>query len=540
MGLFSRIFRRSRPPSTPVAPLALPEPAPDPVALSMAKAAMERTDVAASAMSSPMPVGPSTPVTEAPGRPGFAVYGGYLHENERNGEMVGARKWTRFAEMIKNRPAVGAPLRRYLELVGAPKWTIPAYKPRHVDAAIPEDQERAEFAEDQLANLATPWPVVVMAGAMSRWNGATIQVWVAKVLPDGRVGLADIVDRPMHTIEQWFTAADGSLIGVGQRPPQDATLYPIDRARMVYSRDLPMNDSPAGVGILRQVAEAVRELEALFRQLHQGLETDLGGIPVVYAPIDALAKMINTKVGGRTFTQGDFDNAIADLIKFAKNHVRTKETGLVVDSAPHKNPDGTSAGVPSYKVEVLTAGGKAHGDLLEAIKQKLWEIAIVTGFEYLYLGADGSGSLAMAKVKTADAYRLISGFLNAYAITIQRDVLRPLWALNGWDPMTAPTPTWDRLEFGEIGEVAQSILGPLTQAGILLDRSDEIVNAIVTRTGLPAIDAPDEAALMVPGRPAMPPRITVPPPAAPPGTPAPADPTAPPIAARKPIDFGKG
>ena len=40
-------------------------------------------------------------------------------------------------------------------------------------------------------------------------------------------------------------------------------------------------------------------------------------------------------------------------------------------------------------------------------------------------GADGSGSLAMAKVKTADAYRLIAGFLNAYAITIQRDVLRP-------------------------------------------------------------------------------------------------------------------
>ena len=65
---------------------------------------------------------------------------------------------------------------------------------------------------------------------------------------------------------------------------------------------------------------------------------------------------------------------------------------------------------------------------------------------------------------------------------------------------SAAVPTWDRLEFGDIAEVAAGILGPLTSAGILLDRSDEIVNAIVTRTGLPSIDAPDEASLMVPGR----------------------------------------
>jgi len=545
MGFLDRIaaaFRRS----PPEPPRALPEPAEEAAARVIAEDIVARADRGSFAAAapvptspSPMPAGPALPATETPGRPGFSVYGGYLSTNERNAGMTGTAKWTRFAEMVRNRPAVGAPLRRYLELVGAPKWTVPAYKPRHADAATPEDQARAEFAEDQLANLATPWPVVVMAGAMSRWNGAAIQVWTAKPLPDGRVGLADIADRPMHTIEQWYVDEHGAVSGVGQRPPQDSALYTIPRGRMVYSRDLPISDRPDGDGIFRMVAEAVRELEALFKQLHQGLETDLGGIPVVYAPIEALKKMIGQKVGNRTFTDADFTAAISDLVTFARNHVRTKETGLVLDSGAHKGVDGGPAGPPLYKVEVLSAGGKAHDALLEAIKTKLWEIAIVTGFEYLYLGADGSGSLAMAKVKTADAYRLIAGFLNAYAITIQRDVLRPLWALNGWDPLTAPTPTWDRLEFGEIAEVAAGILGPLTAAGIMLDRSDEIVNAIVTRTGLPSIDAPDEATLMVPGRAAAADAAGIGAPRPPALTPAAADPTAPPVAKRSPIDFGE-
>ena len=500
MGLRSflaRIFRRSaavepRPLALPAAPVEAPLA--DPVraaALSIAASAMARGDAEASAGAGIAKA--STSITEAPGVPGFSVYGGRLDERERAADMNGAAKWRRFGEMARNVAMVGAPLRRYLTLAGAPGWKVPAWKARDVEAPDADDVLMAEFAEDQLANLATPWPTVVMSAAMSRWNGSTIQVWAARAISDGEhagmVGLADVVDRPMHTIEEWTVDERGNVVGVVQRAPQGAGMHPIDRARMVWSRDIPITDSPAGVGIFRQVSEAVRQLEALFKQLHQGLETDLAGIPVVYGPIDAVKRLVNTTVGGRTFTEADYRSAIADLITFANNHVRTKETALVLDSGMHKTVAGDPSGAPLYKVELLTTGGKSHDALLEAIKGKLWEIAILTGFEYLLLGADGGGSLAMARIKTNDAYRLVSSFLNMFAIVVQRDILRPLWALNGRDPMHAPLPTWDRLEFTDVAEAAGAVLNPLSAAGVTLDRNDKLVNEIIARTGFSPLEA---------------------------------------------------
>ncbi len=496
MGLFDR-FRRKAPPTT-AAPLALPEPAPLPVAVAVdagahAAALSIMTEAAARNDAAGASIAKAAPITEAPGVPGFSVYGGRLDEREKNADMNGARKWQRFGEMARNVAMVGAPLRRYLTLAGAPGWKVPAWKARDAEQPEADDVLLAEFAEDQLMNLATPWPSVVMTGAMSRWNGSTIQVWSARKIAEGEhagmVGLADIVDRPMHTIDEWTVDESGNVIGVVQVAPMTSQKYPIERGRMVWSRDIPITDSPAGVGIFRQVAEAVRELEALFKQLHQGLETDLGGIPVLYGPIDEIKKLVGTASGpnGRTFTEADFQTAIAALITFARNHVRTKETGLVLDSGTQL-VNGMPSAVPRYKVELLQAGGKSHDALLEAIKGKLWEIAILTGFEYLLLGADGSGSLAMAKIKTNDAYRLVSSFLNMYAIVIQRDVLRPLWLLNGRDPMRVPLPTWDRLEFADVAEAAAAVLNPLSGAGLSLDRRDKLVNEVITRTGFSGLE----------------------------------------------------
>ena len=398
--------------------------------------------------------------------------------------------------MTRNTAIVGAPLRRYITLAGAPTWRIPPFKARQAEAPDEDDVYMAEWMEDQLDNLATPLPTVVMAGAMSRWNGCTIQVWRARRTPDGMVGLADLVDRPMHTIERWTLDDDGTVLGVVQRGP-DGKEYVIDRARMVWSRDIPLTDSPAGVGIFRQLAEAVRELEALFKMLHQGLETDLGGIPIVYAPIEELKARISETIGNGQFTQDDFTNAIRRLVSFVQNHVRTKETGLVFDSGP-VTVNGVATSMPRYKVELLQAGGQSFGSILEAIKQKLWEIAIVTGFEYLLLGADGSGSLAMAQIKTADAYRLVSSFLNAYAVTLQRDVFRPFWALNGRDPMRAPRPVWNRKEFEAAVSGAATLLGALAGAGVTVDRTDALVREVVTDAGYSPLEARDEDEVLGP------------------------------------------
>lgn len=433
--------------------------------------------------------GPKAPITEAPGVPGFSAYGGYLASGEAHGDMQGATRWRLDGETKRNVAIVGAGLRRYTEFLGAPTWNVPAGKD-----ATPEEIERAEFATAQLRNLATPWRTVVQTGGQARFDGFAIQAWAARKLPDGRIGLADVVSRPAHTIERWEVDADGKLLGVWQRGPQGGDEHWIDRARMVYTRDIPLSDSPAGVGLMRHVAEPARELRELRKMSLQGMETDLTGIPVMFAPVERLRSKIGQKgANGATYTAADFARDIAGATDLASNPIKGKKTALLFDSTPFPDASGALTGARQYEVQLLASAGRSHETVANRIRAVMWDIAIILGVEYLLLGADGGGSLAMATAKTLDFYRLVIGALNGYAEVVQRDLLRPLWALNGWDPETAPLPTFDKLEFLDVVAVVQGLLPALATAGVPLDRRDlEVVNTLLSRLGIPPLEQHDD------------------------------------------------
>ena len=83
----------------------------------------------------PEPIAASAPVEvekAAPTKPigvgGQAVYAGYLVENEKSPDLTGSAKWTNYAEWKRNEASVAAGLRRFLEFVGAPNWTIPPFR----------------------------------------------------------------------------------------------------------------------------------------------------------------------------------------------------------------------------------------------------------------------------------------------------------------------------------------------------------------------------------------------------------------------------
>ena len=498
MGLLARLrrlFRRSAP--TPE-PLGLPAPAtPDPVfaplveALSALVASPDRAtyetasaQLAAFAKAEGATADPTAPL----GRPGFDIHGGYLTEREKSPDLSATTKWRTYGDNVRNTPILGAGVRRFIELVGSPTLKVPAFD------ASPEAAERAAFAEEQLRHLATPWRTVTQTACMARFNGATIQVWTARPMPDGRVGLADVAERPMHTIERWEVDADKNILGVWQRDPTTAELFFIPRERMVWSRDVPLTDSPAGVGIYRHVAEPVREWNALRKISRQGFETDLSGIPVIYAPLAELKEKIGQPAyrNGPPYTVADYQAAVTGAVGFLDNHVRTKQTGLLFDSGVQQ-AQGQTTSAPRYKFELAAAGGTAHEPVLAAMKDTSWGIAILVGCADLLIGGDGGGSLAMAKVKTADAYRLIAGALNAWVEVVQRDLLRPLWALNGWDPLTAPLPTWNAGEFESVVDILAGVLNPLTAAGLTLDVTNpshlKLVNDALGRYGLGPIEA---------------------------------------------------
>lgn len=425
-----------------------------------------------------------TKLGELPGGPGFSVYGGWLSSGEKSGDMTGQARWTLDATTKRNVAIVGAGLRRFLEFVGSPRWKVTPWDD------TPESLERAEFAEKQLANLATPWRTVVQTGCLARFDGYSIQAWSARRTSDGRIGLADVVSRPCHTIQRWDIDPSGALLGVWQMLPAGGDEHYIERGRMVYYRDVPLTDSPAGVGVMRHIAEPVRELTELRRTFNQGIETDLSGIPVAYAPLERLKKLIGTSMpGGRTYTEADYRADIDGVLSVINNPLRKKNTALLLDSTPHPSLDGSQTSGPrQYELQLLQAGGRAHQVVADRIRAVTWDIAIVLGVEYLLLGADGGGSLAMATAKTLDFYKLVTGTLDGFAEVAQRDLLRPLWALNGWDPEQVGTLTYNRAAFLDPVQVITSVLPALNAGGLPLDRRDlELVNSLLELLGVPTL-----------------------------------------------------
>lgn len=434
--------------------------------------------------------------TERAGVAGYSHYGGYLGTTEKHSDMIGASRWKNFDDWKRNIPPVGLGIRMYLTLGGLPTWGVTPFKADDAEEAAPEDIERAQWLGKQIRSMETQWADVVMTAMLSTLDGFTLQAWMLKRLPDGRFGLADLEHRPPHTIERWTHDENGKVIGVVQRAPNDGVEIPIGMDRLVWTKDLPLTDHPEGVGVLRQLAECIRQMTELLKYQNKGFEKDVNGIPVVYGPIMEKRAMIGKSINGRTYTQADFDLEFRDIIRFVDANVR-KGAGLAVDSSTYPDTAQSPTPQPRWKIEVLHAQASSFAALEARIDRLVWQILALIGFEYLLLGQDGGGSLAMHASKMQGAIRVVRSVLNRIAETFRRQLIMPLWAWNGWDPETAPTLTWAELALKDVSNVAATLGDLLTKAGIEPGRADHIVDEVLSEQGLSPLKAYDDADLVL-------------------------------------------
>lgn len=529
MTIFGRIasaigFRRGQPPAaSPADQLALPAPDATPSEPPLSRAEeqeilrslatgefFDKHPAAAAALAKAaggdVPQMPRTPVTEPVGSNGLGVYAGYVQTNETNTDLAGLNRYRNYESWKRTVAPVGQAVREHVQLSGAPSWSVKPFVADGEDEPLPEDVERAAWLKRQLDDLDTEWERVVMEHSLALIDGARLGVWTAKLLPPGDLGmfgLSDIMTIPLSTIEQWdLDPATGRVRGIVQRDPNTATVIPIARERLLYSRDLPTTTHPAGDGVMRFLAETIRRLQKLEMLLDKGFESDVNGIPVVYAPIlEKMAQIGKVLPDGSTYTRASFNADMKDAVTFVSAEKR-KNAGIILDSSTVPNPDGTPSTVRRFHAEVLTAAATAHAELRGRLKDLSWDILAMLNAEHKAMGRDG-GTQAMHQSKETGRLRVVSSFLNTFAKTAKRDVVRPLWILNGFDPSSPtdprnlPTLDWNALEFADGGAVIQSVSALLTAAGIEPGRADAVVNAVLANQGLPLLaDVDPEAAAM--------------------------------------------
>lgn len=417
---------------------------------------------------------------------GTGIFGGYIETREKDSSLTGTERYRTFSELLANIPIIAASVRLFLALVGKAEWKLePADE-------SPEAERLAELTDEILHGMSTPLHRVRRRAASYRFYGFSLQEWTAVTRDDGVLGFLDIEPRPQSTIERWLVDETGTVFGATQCSPQDGREIFLPRNKLLYVVDDSLEDSPEGLGLFRHIVEPGRRL-LRYEQLEGfGFETDLRGIPIARVPHQHLATKTN-------LSQDQIAALEQPLRNFAKQHVKSAQLGLTLDSLTYQTTDGTGrpSNVPMWSVELMKGGSTSLPESHAAIERLKREIAVVFGTEHLLLGSDAKGSYALSADKANNLAMTVDSANAELCDTFRADVVGALFDINGWDRALMPVFTADKIQWRDIEQVTRA-LRDMASAGAVLGPDDPAINEVRSLLGLsdqPELDLAEDAAL---------------------------------------------
>lgn len=442
-----------------------------------------------------------TPLSQPAGTTGVTSFAGKLVSFENSPDLQGTQLYTTLSNMVANCCVAGAAVRYYQNLIAGTSWSV---EPKEGTGA--EGERAAELVRTGLfeADMTTPWSTVVKKQALYRMYGFSLHEWtMRKRKNDGVLVFADVSHRPQQTIQFWDIddkPGNGDFRGVVQRPILWGDYYYIQRERLFYSVDNSLTDAPDGVGVLRHVVEHIRRLKRYEQLEGFAYETDLRGVPVAKIPYRSLEKYAEANNKSAAWIAGQ----VRAMESFVENHIKSPYLGVSIDSSPYmtdaQNP--TISNVPQWALELLTGDASGLAEIGLVVERINREIARVLGMEFMLLGGDGKGSLALSRDKTSMFASVLEATLHELSWFAVHDLVYPLLRMNGIDPeLYAPQVQPDPIATERI-EVTVDALSKLAQAGAILMPDDPAINQIRSRLHLadqPKL-APEIIASKIPGR----------------------------------------
>lgn len=419
---------------------------------------------------------------------GAVVYGGYLQQpgGEYKPGLHGAMRWRKATELLADVSIIAASVRFSLNLIARPSWKAEPSSDK------PEAKAAAEFAESILHGTDTSWSRTVRRSGTFRYHGFGFHEWTALRRDDGRIGIRSIEPRPQHTIVRWDRDANGSVVGVWQRDPQNGREIYLPREKLVYLVDDMLTDSPEGMGWYRHLIDPANALLRYLKLEKTGFSRDLVGIPVGRAPISAINALIGKKMipdgkgGERLFTEADAKEMIRGMAEFVTLNTKEPDTGILIDSQPFTGKTDTGTTVSTalqWGLELLTGTPTSIEALGNSIRRLSFDMALIMGTESLLVGREGEGSRALSEDKSRNLYLTANAALGDMAEAYDRDLLGPVWALNGLDPELRPKLRTEDVSFKDAAEIAK-MLADMANAGAILAPDDPAIDDVRDLAGI--------------------------------------------------------
>lgn len=263
------------------------------------------------------------------------------------------------------------------------------------DAAI--DKEAADFVESCMYDMEETWPEFLsecLSFLPYGWSyheivykrrmGKTNNPMTNSKYSDGLVGWRKLPIRAQDTLIGWEYKPDSDdLTGMTQQPPPDYKKATIPLWKALHFKTRSRKNNPEGRSIFRNAYRAWYIKKRLEEIESYGMERDLAGFPVLYAP------------AGINIFDPD-DEEMVRLLAYAQSLVsgirRDAMEGIVLQNG---TPD-----LPGWKLELLASSGKRQFDTNAIIERWDKRIATTVLADFIMLGQQQVGSFALADSKT--------------------------------------------------------------------------------------------------------------------------------------------
>ncbi len=411
------------------------------------------------------------------GLSGLPRMGGTVYE-EFLPQLQGLKAVKVYREMSTNDPVVGAILFAVDMLLRQVSWRV---EPASPEAA---DQEAAEFLESCLGDMSVTWEDTVseiLSMLVYGWSYHEI-VYKRRLgdqrdptkrsrYTDGRVGWRKIAGRSQDTLYQWEFDDHGGVQAMVQQAPPDYSLRRIPIEKGLLFRTRVHKGSPEGYSVLRNayrpwyMKKRIEEIEAI------GIERDLAGLPIAWVPPELLSQ-------GATAEQKAMLEAIKKIVR---NVRRDEQEGIVF---PLAYRDGEKV----FDFGLLSTGGRRQFDTDAVVARYDQRIAMTILADFILLGHEKVGSLALSTSKTKLFTIACSAWLDSIAAVLNRHAVPRLFVLNGLDterlPRLVPGEV-DAPDLKELGEFVKNLAG----TGMELFPDDKLENYLRQAAKLPAKEA---------------------------------------------------
>ncbi len=411
------------------------------------------------------------------GRIGQRRYGGVFYE-EFLPELRGLKGVQVYQEMSENDETVGAILFAIEMLMRQCDFTI------QPGGDTETDRDAAEFIQQCMHDMQDTWTDTlseILSFLTYGWSyheivykfrrGKSKNLAASSRYDDGLIGWSRLPIRAQETLYRWeYVPGSDELSSMTQTPAPTFEQLTIPLEKALHFRTKSRKGNPEGRSILRNAYRSwyfkkrIQEIEGI------GIERDLAGFPVLYAPESTDLWDSSNPEAVQTLANAE---AIVSSIR------RDAREGIVL-------PGGENG----WKLELLSTGSRRQFDTNAIIERYDKRIATTVLADFVLLGQQAVGSFALASSKTKIFALAIGTYLDIICEVFNNQAIPRLMDLN-------------RTHFAGMTDYPKMVHGDIEDAD--LDNIGEFIKSMV---GIGALQPDDELEDYIRGIAGLPEKLT--------------------------------